>query len=137
MSTRRTCCATGSGLNLVHWSSASPLTSAAEPIPRAPSRSPSRVVVEWRRGRTRPPPPTGRRKRSQPCRTQQLSDLGSLRGVNVSQAFVDPDGDALKYAAASSAPHVVTARASGAFVTLAATGVGTATIHVTATDPPV
>ncbi len=55
--------------------------------------------------------------------------------VDVSRAFADPDGDALTYTVSSSAPQVVTARAAGALVTLAAVGEGTATIQVTATDP--
>ena len=59
----------------------------------------------------------------------------STLSMDVSPAFVDPDGDALSYAVSSSAPSVVTARAVGASVTLTAVGVGTATIRVTATDP--
>ena len=55
--------------------------------------------------------------------------------VDVSRAFVDPDGDALTYAVSSSAPQVVTARAAGALVTLTAVGEGAAAIRVTATDP--
>ncbi|MCY4030087.1 MAG: M12 family metallo-peptidase, partial [Acidobacteria bacterium] len=56
--------------------------------------------------------------------------------VDVSQAFADPDGDALGYAVSSSAPEVVSARMSGAArVTLTAAQVGEATIRMTATDP--
>ena len=55
--------------------------------------------------------------------------------VDVSRAFVDPDGDVLTYAVSTSAPQVVTARAAGALVTLTAVGEGAATIRVTATDP--
>ena len=55
--------------------------------------------------------------------------------VDVSSAFVDPDGDALTYAVSSSAPGVVTAAAAGARVTLTAVRAGTATIRVTVTDP--
>ena len=65
---------------------------------------------------------------------RRLSPDGSL-DVDVSQAFDDPDGDALSYAASSSAPRVVTARAVGARVTLTSAGIGRATIEVTATDP--
>ena len=54
--------------------------------------------------------------------------------VDVSRAFVDPDGDSLSYTASSSAPLVVEARAAGALVTLTAVGEGAATIRVTATD---
>ena len=55
--------------------------------------------------------------------------------VDVSGAFVDPDGDALFFTASSSAPQVVTARVTGAIVMLAAASEGAATIRVTATDP--
>ena len=55
--------------------------------------------------------------------------------VDVGSAFRDPDGDVLTCRASSSAPHVVTARAAGARVTLAAVDAGTATVEVTATDP--
>ena len=55
--------------------------------------------------------------------------------VDVAAAFRDPDGDVLTYRASSSAPHVVTARAVGSRVTLAAVDAGTATAEVTATDP--
>ena len=55
--------------------------------------------------------------------------------VDVSPAFVDPDGDRLTYTVSSSAPQVVTVLAAGARVTLTAVGVGRATIQVTATDP--
>ena len=55
--------------------------------------------------------------------------------VDVSGAFVDPDGDALSFTAVSSAPQVVTVAVTGAFVMLAAAREGAATIRVTATDP--
>ena len=55
--------------------------------------------------------------------------------VDVSPAFVDPDGDRLTYAVSAAAPDVVTVLAAGARVTLTAVGVGRATIEVTATDP--
>ena len=55
--------------------------------------------------------------------------------VDVSSAFVDPDGDPLTYTVSSSAPQVVTGLAAGARVTLTAVGVSRATIRVTATDP--
>ena len=63
-----------------------------------------------------------------------LAQDGTL-DVDVSQAFVDPDGDALTYTASSSAPHLVTAQVAGARVRLTAVGAGTATILVTAADP--
>ena len=55
--------------------------------------------------------------------------------VDVSGAFVDPDGDTLSFTASSSAPQVVTASVTGAFVMLAALSEGAATIRVAATDP--
>ena len=63
-----------------------------------------------------------------------LAQDGAL-DLDVSRAFVDPDGDMLTYTVSSSAPQVLTARAAGAVVTLTAVGEGTATIRVTATDP--
>ena len=74
-----------------------------------------------------------------PTTVGTLSDralaLGGTLNVDVSRAFVDPDGDALTFAASSSAPTVVTASVAGALVTLAAASEGAATIRVTATDP--
>ena len=61
--------------------------------------------------------------------------LPGALAVDVSQAFVDPDGDPLTWAVSSSAPDVVTVAAAGARVALTAVGVGSATIRVTATDP--
>ena len=55
--------------------------------------------------------------------------------VDVSGAFVDPDGDALSFTASSTVPRVVTASVTGTFVMLAAASEGPATIRVTATDP--
>ena len=75
----------------------------------------------------------------QPAVAGILSDVSvSLHGtlnVDLSEAFVDPDGDALTYAVSSSAPSVVTVSAAGARVTLVAMGDGTAAIRVTASDP--
>ena len=59
---------------------------------------------------------------------------GGAETVDVAGAFLDPDGDALTYAAASSAPAVARVQASGAQVTLAPVAAGAATITVTATD---
>ena len=62
--------------------------------------------------------------------------LGSALDVDVSVAFVDPDGDTLTYRVSSTPPNVVTAALAGrSTVTLTAVGLGTATIQVTATDP--
>ena len=76
----------------------------------------------------RSPAPTG----TLPNRTLAPDDTVD---VDVSGAFVDPDGDALSFTASSSAPQVVTARVTGPFVMLAAASEGAATIRVTATDP--
>ena len=75
----------------------------------------------------RSPSPTG----TLPDRTMAPDDT---LNVDVSQAFVDPDDDALTYTVSSSAPQVVTARATGVLVMLAARSEGAATIRVTATD---
>ena len=58
-----------------------------------------------------------------------------MLAVDVSQAFADPDGDALTYTVSSSAPDVVAVRAVGARVTLTSVRAGVATIGVTASDP--
>ena len=80
----------------------------------------------------------GRANRS-PAPTGTLPDRrlapDDTLNVDVSGAFVDPDGDALTHTVSSSAPQTVTARAEGALVTLTAVGEGAATIRVTATDP--
>ncbi len=89
------------------------------------------AVALWRdrpAGANRPPAASG----TLPDRALTLP--GTL-AVDVSSAFVDPDGDRLTYAVSSSAPQVVTVLAAGARVTLTAVGVGRATIEVTATDP--
>ncbi len=62
-----------------------------------------------------------------------LMDAG-MEVVDVAEAFRDPDGDALIYAAASSAPAVAQAQADGQRVTLRPAGPGAASITVTATD---
>ena len=55
---------------------------------------------------------------------------GGTLDVDLSQAFVDPDGDALIYTVSSSAPHLVAALVTGARLRLTALDVGTATILV-------
>ena len=64
---------------------------------------------------------------------RRLTLPGSL-DVDVSAAFVDPDGDALTYAVSSSAPDVVTVLAAGTRVGLTAVALGRAAIVVTALD---
>ena len=90
------------------------------------------AVALWRDrvSRTnRPPEATG----TLPDR--RLTGLSSTLEMDVSQAFVDPDGDVLTYRVASSSPAVVAVFAAGARVTLTAVGEGTAGVTVTATDP--
>ena len=64
---------------------------------------------------------------------RELTPGGTL-AVDVSPAFVDPDGDSLTYTVSSSAPDVVTVRAAGPRVTLTAVAAGRARVQVTATD---
>ena len=59
---------------------------------------------------------------------------GDTAGVEVGEAFADPESDTLTYTAASSATGVVTVSVSGSRVTLTPVAAGTATITVTATD---
>ena len=54
--------------------------------------------------------------------------------VDVADAFEDPDGDDLTYAASSSASVVATASASGSTVTVTPLAAGTTVVTVTATD---
>ena len=89
------------------------------------------AVAAWRDrppGANRPPAAVGTLPDQKLVRDSTLE-------VDVSQAFVDPDGDALSYTVSSAAPHAVTVLVAGARVTLTAVGAGTATIRVTATDP--
>ena len=88
------------------------------------------AVARWRdrpAGSNLPPAASG----TLPDRALTLP--GTLT-VDMSLAFVDPDGDRLTYAVSSAAPDVVTVLAAGPRVTLTAVGVGRATIRVTATD---
>ncbi len=64
----------------------------------------------------------------------QAIELGDTKDLVVSSYFQDPDGGNMTYAAASSAPGVVTASVAGAVVALRGITTGTATVTVTATD---
>ena len=87
------------------------------------------VVAGFRRNAAnRAPMPVGRL----PNRTLLMD--ADMEAVDVAEAFRDPDGDALIYAAASSAPAVARAQADGPRVTLTPVGPGAASITVTATD---
>ncbi len=55
--------------------------------------------------------------------------------VDISGAFSDPDGDALRYGATSDASSVATASVSGSDLKVIGEAPGSATITVTATDP--
>ena len=67
-----------------------------------------------------------------PNQTVQAGDSVSL---DLGEHFRDPDGDALTYAAESSAADVAAAAVSGAKLTITGVSGGTATITVTASDP--
>jgi len=54
--------------------------------------------------------------------------------VSVASAFSDPDGDALTYAATSSASDVASVAVSDATVTVTGVSAGTANVTVTASD---
>ena len=60
--------------------------------------------------------------------------VGDAAGVEVGEAFEDPENDGLTYAVASSATGVATVSLSGTRVTITPVVAGTATITVTATD---
>lgn len=60
---------------------------------------------------------------------------GDTTTVDAAAHFTDPDGEALVFDAVSSAPGVVSARASGSDVALAALQRGAASVEITATDP--
>ena len=89
------------------------------------------AVALWR---DRPAGPNRAPTTAAPLPDRTLTLDGTL-DVDVSQAFADPDGDALTYAVSSSAPRVVSVLAAAARVTLTAVAEGTATIRVTASDP--
>ncbi|MDE2979818.1 MAG: hypothetical protein OXU74_01365 [Gemmatimonadota bacterium] len=55
--------------------------------------------------------------------------------IDVASYFRDPDGGPLTYAAATSAPSVVSVSISGSSLTMFGVADGTATVTVTATDP--
>ena len=61
--------------------------------------------------------------------------VGEMATVDVASAFRDPDGDALTYAATSSASDVVLVSMSGSRLRATARAAGAASVTVTATDP--
>ena len=89
------------------------------------------AVALWRDrppGANSPPAPAG-------ILPDQSLTLPGMLTVDVSPAFVDPDGDTLTYAVSSSSPDVVTVLAVDSRVRLTAVDVGRARVVVTATDP--
>ena len=65
----------------------------------------------------------------------QSLDPGRTATVDVSSYFQDPDGDALAYTAASSAPAVVSVSMSASTLAMAGVADGSGTVTVTARDP--
>ena len=120
----------GDPLGVAHGSGGSALTGPADAA--AVLNVTGAVVATWRDRPTdagnRPPVTV------ETLPDQTLASSGSELTLDVSQAFDDPDGDALTYTASSEAPRVVRAATSGSRVTLTAVGGGTARVRVTATD---
>ena len=121
----------GDPLGVAHGAGGSGLTGPADAAAVIDATGPA--VALWRKrpsdDANRPPALVG----TLPDRT--LPAPPGMLAVDVSQAFADPDGDALTYTVSSSAPHVVTMAVAGARVTLTSVAEGRATIGVTATDP--
>ena len=65
----------------------------------------------------------------------QTVTAGEIVTVELASYFTDPDGDALTYAATTSAPAVASPTVSGATLTIAGVSDGSATVTVTASDP--
>ena len=69
----------------------------------------------------------------------EFAEQSLVRGdtikLDVSDKFMDPDGDTLTYKASSSDDAIVTAGTDGDTVVIVGTGKGKATVTVTATDP--
>ena len=118
----------GDPLGVAHGAGGSALTGPADATAVLNVTGPA--VALWRDppGANRPPAAVG-------TLPDRRLDPGRSLEVDLSQAFADPDGDALSYTVSSSAPRVVTVGAAGARVSLTALSTGTATMRVTATDP--
>ncbi len=82
-----------------------------------------------------PPPQPNRPPAVSGSIPEQTVPVGGSVTVSVASAFNDPDGDALTYAATSSAPGVASVTMSGSDLTVTGVSAGTATITATATDP--
>ena len=84
---------------------------------------------------TDPPPPPNRPPAVVSAIEAVTVEVGGTLVVDASGHFVDPDGDALEYAASSSGPGVASASVTGAEVTVAGVSPGAAEVTVTARDP--
>ncbi|MCY3600446.1 MAG: PKD domain-containing protein, partial [Gemmatimonadetes bacterium] len=82
-----------------------------------------------------PPPPTNRAPRVESAIPARSVESGKTVTVRVSSHFSDPDGDALTYAARSSATAVATVSVSGSTVSVKGVAKGRADVTVTARDP--
>ena len=65
----------------------------------------------------------------------QTVTAGEVVSVDIAAYFSDPDGDALTYSSATSAPAVASPTVSGSTLTVAGVSDGSAAVTVTATDP--
>ena len=82
-----------------------------------------------------PAPPTNRAPTVSGAIPDQVLVENTEATVDISGAFSDPDGDALRYVATSDASSVATASVSGSDLKVIGEAPGSATITVTATDP--
>ena len=87
-------------------------------------------------GGTEPEPPQPNRAPvAQGSISAHTVAVGESVTVSVASAFSDPDGDALTYAAAGSAPGVASVAVSGTDLTVTGVAKGNTNITVTASDP--
>ena len=82
-----------------------------------------------------PPPPPAVPPTQVGSIPAQIVHVGESAVFDVAAYFIDPDGGALNYAAATSSPGVVSVSMSGSSLTMVGVADGTATVTVTATDP--
>ena len=65
----------------------------------------------------------------------QVRVIGSSSVVDISDYFMDPDGDSLTFSATVSDSHVATISVAGSSLRITGLALGTTTVTVTATDP--
>ncbi len=82
-----------------------------------------------------PPPPPPQPPVQVGSIPAQIVNVGESAMIDLAPYFLDPDGGPLTYAAATSAPGVVSVAVSGSNLTMVGVAEGTATVTVTATDP--